>query len=81
LLVAIIEGSSQLNCALDERIVSDEAVRPYCLDQLLFPDQATGIFHQVTKRFINLGAKLNLFSGTEKAAPGQVKRELTEVVG
>jgi len=80
LLVAIIQRATQLEGTLHQRIVGNEGVRPHRLHQFLFADQPTRMFHQVLEGFKHLRAKLDLLSRFEHTPPGDVQRELAELI-
>jgi len=65
---------------LHHRIVGNEGVGPHRLDQFLFANQPPRVFHEVLEGFIDLRAKLDLLSGFEHTSPGDVQRELAELI-
>ena len=81
LLRMIVQCATQFNGALDERVVGHEAVRPDRLNQFLFTDQPSGIFHQILERLIHLRAKLDLLVGLEQTTPSYIQLEFAELVG
>jgi hypothetical protein len=79
-LAAIIQCATQLKGTLHQRIVSNEGVGPHGLHQFLLADQLSRVFDQVLEGFIYLWAKLNLLSCFEHTPPGEVERELAELI-
>ena len=80
LLAAIIQRATQLEGALHQRIVGNEGVGPHRLHQFLFADQPSRVFDEIFEGFIDLRAKLDLLSRLEDTAPGDVQRELAELI-
>ena len=81
LLGTIVQGTSQFNGALYQRIVGYERVRPHSLDQLLLSDEPSRMFNEITERFIDLRTKLNLLLTPEHAAACDIEGEFAELIG
>ena len=80
LLVAIVQGATQLEGTLHQRIVGHESVGPHRLHQFLLADQPSRVLHQILEGFIYLRAKLDFLSRLEHTPPREVQRKLAESV-
>jgi len=68
LLTMVFKRTPQLDCALDQRVVGYEAVRPDRLHELLLSNQAPWISDQVFQCFIDLGAELHFLCSPQQAS-------------
>jgi hypothetical protein len=79
-LGAIIQCAAQFDSALDQRIVRNKRVGPDSLNQFLFPDQPSGVLHQVFESLVYLGAKFDFLVAPENATLSDVQREVAKLI-